>query len=622
MKIMKIHISATLRKCALVTLAAGTLLTGCVKDDLLDRTDPSGVDEAKAWTTDYMTNLGMNGVYAGLRLGMQNTTATPIGYEHYQFDRYAAGQGRATDFMLAGNPSTSANLFYYLWRDMYEGIGRANDAIYNIPIKCESSEADKAKFVAEAKFLRAYFYFRLNQVYKGVPIYENPMLASDAQRPRNTEQEVWNFIIQDLTDCINETNIPNKIAAGNGDYGRVTRGAAYALRGKAYIYLKEWSNAVSDFEAVENCGYSLFQGGYKQLFKEANEQSDEMIFSIQNIPSPTYGSSIQLFCGTRSSEGLCWNNYLVPAITVDKHENLDGSVFNWADHLPGYNNLSAANREVYFIRDTYDLENKLTAKGFVGDVAIEAQAIRDVVNARLSTLSAEAQALYLPDGNEARILAAFANRDPRLAANVITPYSTYLGALGGADNEVVLRWPYRSESAGVSDLRSDWTNNGVYFHRKFVSEGVSELADRMYVGIDHPIIRFADVLLMKAEALNELNQLSNAVIEVNRVRARAGIAGLNTSSVNTVSNKAELEKRIRNERWVEFLNEGIVYFDEIRWGTWKESVFDAAGGGQFMWGARYDTYTWFNDDRKGYVWPIPQTEMDRNPNLVQNPGWE
>lgn len=144
----------------------------------------------------------------------------------------------------------------------------------------------------------------------------------------------------------------------------------------------------------------------------------------------------------------------------------------------------------------------------------------------------------------------------------------------------------------------------------------------MYVGIDHPIIRFADVLLMKAEALNELNQLSNAVIEVNRVRARAGIAGLNTSSVNTVSNKAELEKRIKNERWVEFLNEGIVYFDEIRWGTWKESVFDAAGGGQFMWGARYDTYTWFNDDRKGYVWPIPQTEMDRNPNLVQNPGWE
>lgn len=96
---------------------------------------------------------------------------------------------------------------------------------------------------------------------------------------------------------------------------------------------------------------------------------------------------------------------------------------------------------------------------------------------------------------------------------MITPYSTYLGALGGADNEVVLRWPYRSESAGVSDLRSDWTNNGVYFHRKFVSEGVSELADRMYVGIDHPIIRFADVLLMKAEALNELNQLSNAVIE-------------------------------------------------------------------------------------------------------------
>jgi hypothetical protein len=622
MKIISKHMLSISKKYALLVLASGTLLSGCVKDDLLDRTDPSGVDEAKAWTTDYMTNLGMNGVYAGLRLGMQNTTATPIGYEHYQFDRYAAGQGRALDFMMSGNPSTSANLFYYLWRDMYEGIGRANDAIYNIPIKSESSEADKAKFVAEAKFLRAYFYFRLNQVYKGVPIYEDPMVASDAQRLRNTEQEVWDLIIQDLTDCINEVNIPNKIAAGNGDYGRVTKGAAYALRGKVYVYMKEWSKAVSDFEAVENCGHSLFQGGYKQLFKEANEQSDEMIFSIQNIPSPTYGSSIQLFCGTRSSEGSCWNNYLVPAISVDKYENLDGSVFNWDDYIPGYNAMNAAHREVYFLRDTYDLENKLIADGFTGDAATEAAAITEAVQIRLDLLPANIQALYLPDGNEARIAAAYANRDPRLHANVITPYSTYVGALSGADHEVTLRWPFRNDAKGVQDLKSDWVANGVYFHRKFVSEGVSELADRMYVGIDHPIIRFADVLLMKAEALNELGQLGNAITEVNRVRARAGVASLNTSSVNTVSDKAALEKRIRNERWVEFLNEGIAYFDEIRWGTWKESVFDAAKGGQLMWGSLYNTYTWFDDDRKGYMWPIPQTEMDRNPNLVQNPGWE
>ncbi|MCD8262071.1 MAG: RagB/SusD family nutrient uptake outer membrane protein [Bacteroides sp.] len=118
---------------------------------------------------------------------------------------------------------------------MYEGIGRANDAIYYIPIKSESPETDKARYIAEAKFLRAYFYLRLNQVFKGVPIYKDPITVQNALIARSTEEEVWNFILEDLTDCIKEANLPDKYEKGHKEYGRVTKGAAYALRGKVYI---------------------------------------------------------------------------------------------------------------------------------------------------------------------------------------------------------------------------------------------------------------------------------------------------------------------------------------------------------------------------------------------------
>lgn len=144
----------------------------------------------------------------------------------------------------------------------------------------------------------------------------------------------------------------------------------------------------------------------------------------------------------------------------------------------------------------------------------------------------------------------------------------------------------------------------------------------MYGPIDHPIIRFADVLLMKAKALNESGKTEDAIVEVNKVRKRAGVALLNSSPQTIVNGQEDLRERIRNERRIEFINEGISYFDELRWRTLKETVYAGDNGGaKQVWGAITIKYIWPTDDRKGYIWPIPQTEMDRNPNLVQNEAW-
>lgn len=82
-------------------------------------------------------------------------------------------------------------------------------------------------------------------------------LLDDIIKPRETEEYVWEVIIQDLTDAINEPNLPNKYAPADSDYGHVAKGAAYALRGKVYLYTGKYDEAIKDFKKVEECGYGV-----------------------------------------------------------------------------------------------------------------------------------------------------------------------------------------------------------------------------------------------------------------------------------------------------------------------------------------------------------------------------
>ena len=580
----------------LIYLSIIVLVLGC-RNDLLDTSPYSSVSSETMWTTDNLTDMGVAGVYAALRLGTGSSSTTSP-YELYETDRFGfTGQCRFDESLLQGTITASDGLFSTMWQNFYEGIQRTNDAIKNISLKSPSIETKKARYIAECKFLRAYFYYRLNQLYKGVPIYLEPFTADEATKARSTEQDVWDQVITDLTDCINEENLPDRYIAGDSNYGHVTKGAAYALRGKVYMYLKEWSKAAQDFSKVENCGYSLFSD-YKTLFTVANEQCPEMIFSIQNIGQQNYGGSVQLYYGSRSSFTSDWNYYMPTPDLVDLYENIDGSKFKWDDILPGYSSLTPAEREVYFLRD-----NLTTAE-------IDAATLR---GAKMS--------LYLPTGNEARILKAYQNRDPRLVATVITPYSTFTGAYNNTKNVAVatMRWPYRSQALVDGDIQTDTQNYFYYLYRKFVIEGVTDIVNRNYSPIDMPIIRYADVLLSWAEALNEQGLVSEAIKKVNEVRARAGVALLNSNDATTVTGQDNLRVRIQNERSIEFAGEGVNYFDQLRWGIWKDKEFYSGNGRKQVWGGVVSEYSYKGDYL--YTWPVPASEIQINPNLTQNDGW-
>jgi hypothetical protein len=582
--------------------------------DLLDTKPYHQVATQSMWTTENLTDMGVAGIYANLRnIGTYGTAVNSTGVGQWGFDIYGVtGQCHLTAVFLNGNLSPGSGEVLNVWKKMYEGVHRANDAIANIPSKSPCAEEKKARLVAEARFLRAFYYYRLNELFRGVPYYDEPIKVEDCVKAQETEDFIWDKIVEDLTICINEPNFPDN----NFIEARATKGAAYALRGKVYMQQKKWDDAIADFDKVTDCGYSLFQGGYKQLFAEANERCPEMIFSVGNFGEPGYGGISQKYLGTRSAHSTVgvngWGDHHVTPYAVDLHENSDGTDFNWDDVFTGYNAMPIVDREVFFLRDTLD------AGGNLLDASIRLK-----VRTRLEStaISAAAKARYLPYGNETRLRRAYTNRDPRLEMNVITPYAQFYGYLGSAAANITMRWPYVNTNATIDDFMPDGGKQSLllYYYRKFVYEGYNPV-HREACPTDDPMIRYADVLLMQAEALIERDRLTEAAAKVNAVRGRTSV---NMPAVS-FTNKDAAREKVRKERRIEFLGEGINYFDELRWGTLKQTKFAAGLMHKQAWGAdgQGSAYRWpdrYSGDK--FIWPIPQDEIQKNPNLTPTPNW-
>jgi len=576
---------------SIYVLLIAAVFTSC-QSDLLDTNPYGDVNSDLMWSTESLADQGVMGIYNILRQDR-------VGVGIYKYDAYGvSADNRDQEDYIGGKAMASQSLFSDYWKQHYEGIHRANDAIKNLAEKAPLSEAKKGRLIAESKFLRAFFYYKMNMVFRGVPLYIDPIYeANEADHPRESEAKIWEMIISDLTDCINETNLPANYTAGDANFGRATKAAAYSLRGKVYLWTQEWEKAEADFRKVGESGAGLFTGNYKDMFKESNEQSEEAIFSVQCIGIDGFGNDISFRYGSRVAFGSCWNTYLVNTDFVESYENKDGSKFDWDDYIPGYNSMTPDKRAVFFLRDNLTEDEKATMASQGADMS-----------------------QYLPTGNEARILKAYENRDPRLTASIITPYSTYDGSANSVDYTYTLRWPYRgSDDKDPFDLRTDTNTRFYYLFRKFVAEGSSEIPNRSYSPIDVPLIRYADVLLGLAEALNEQGKTAEAVQFINKVRDRAGVAALNSNTNTTVSGQTDLRERIRNERRWEFAGEGINFFDELRWKTLSSTKFGANAGLKQIWGQTQYNNNWAGDYM--YLWPIPSKEREMNSSLTQNDGW-
>ena len=601
--------------------------TACM--DILDQMPNDSISGSVMWTTEAQADLGVIGVYSSIQNPVQGgqLVGQNIAIGNYAFDAFGmTGQGSYginSLFTTGVNPSNER--FSFTWKWCFDGIHRANNAITYIP-EISMDEVKKARLIAECKVLRAFFYSRLNELFGsdglGVPLYLEPTAPEDFTKGQSSEAEVWNQIIKDLTEAINEPNLKDNDIQGEG---RTSRGFAYSLRGKAYLITKEYDKAVADFAKVTECGYSLYPD-YKALFKEGQERCKEMIFSIQYIAEPGYGSRIQKFCGpfqagSKDARG-CWTDVQIAPALVELYEVVDNEntvkTFNWADFLPEWNDLPVDDRKVFFIRDM----------NFEG--AEVHPTITTAISTQLNTLSEQAKSLYLESDNEARLAKAYANRDPRMNYNIVVPYSEFLGVNSNSSAEVkyIYRWPvpgkyYGDQPNAENNLRPGMNPSIspnaqarlLYMFRKFIGEGL-EYNYREANPVDEPIMRYADVLLMWAEALVEKGDLAGAMDKVKQVRDRAGVPTMASS----FSDKDAARDYVRDERRRELVGEGVNFFDEMRWRTLKETKFDTEYP-RMAWGGQTGgtTYQWIGD--QWYTWPVPKAEIEMNPNLKPTPGW-
>ncbi len=573
-----------------IILTIGVIaVSGC--EDFLNRYPYNEVSSNTVYNSAQMAESAVIGAYSNLIYDYVSADLSRINWDAFagvidpNYDNFYSNY-----LYLNGNVQTNASIFLTYWKRLYEGVSRANEIIGNIGTVPDMSEELKARRIAECKFIRAYHYYKLNALWGGVAIYKKNLAPEEYNKPRATAEQVWDFIIEDLTDCINCESLPDIYASSSSDFGRITKGAAYALRGKVYMWKEMWEEAEKDLKKVTELGYDLLKKPYADVFKLANETSKEMIFSARMVELSGQGNAFSRSYGSWQVAGKGGNNtFYMSRQFVDSYQNADGTDFDWDKAIPGYSSMTPEQRSVYFLRDGMTDDEKAAMEAYGADMS-----------------------KYIPNGNEARIKAIYSNRDPRLLATVITPYSTYKGGFYGTATDYTRRYPFRNDQAPQNDLKTKANTSFYYTIRKFVTEGL-ECVNETYNPVDVPIIRYAAVLIDLAEAVNNQNRPSEAVGYLNQVRSRAGV-GAYPSTMSMTDLK---EKIIWERRW-ELALEEVLYYDEIRQGTVQEFRFAEGSGLAEPWGTTSYEVQWGGDAYK--LWPIPSKEVEMA-GLQQNPDW-
>ena len=560
----------------LVAFAMTISLSGCYD---LDRVPADQLSSKQFYKNEEHAKEAMMAVYSqmqndnvfGLQFSMDGLGGIAMGYDPPSYQTFQRGTYDVKNDWVLNK-----------WKNLYEGIARANGVLQNVD-RCQMADELKVQYKAEAKFMRALYYFTLMDFFGGVPIYDESVVVSksysDMKNAREPIEKVREFVLKDLAEAIDK--LPE--AWDKTNYGRATKYAAIALTGKVYLYAKEYQKALDSFKQVVASGKYALYDDYAGLFKPGGDESSEMIFAIQNMGGvgTDHGMPMNFYMGTRESYGSCWNNVMVSPYFVDTYEYKDGRPFDWDDWFPGIKT-----------------DNDIKVRTFRATLA-------------------EGKVTAYPAG-KAKWLQMYQQRDPRMDMTVILPYTRYNGWYANApeDCEFVIA---PSITSGNGYIRVNG-NYETYLWRKFVAEGNmgGAINNKEHTPINFPLIRYADVLLMMAECQNELGNQSAAVALINQVRARKGVEmpGINSGpSYLKATTKAEVFERIRHERAVELAGEGWSFSDMKRWNLLetldKRKESDITGKFRYTRSVK----------KRDYLWPIPADEIEKNKALIQNPDW-
>jgi hypothetical protein len=544
-------------------------------------------EEPKDWFTRELTfdSLDQNGIVAGYSLN-NIYTYVPDGFNRIGGDFLDDAAGDAVpsryntlvETYTKGTVSAINNPDPY-WGNSYYGIRRANiflQSIDRVPV----AALTKQYWKAEAKFLRALFYWELLKRYGGVPLLGDNVLALDANiaLPRNTFAETVDYIVKECS-AIKDSLRADPLSTS--DFGRASKGAAVALKCRVLLYAAS----------------PLFNGGGVE----------------QN-------AALRALTGYPTADPTRWQK-VVDAVT---EFNATGTYFKLVTSgtPTAFTSvfINKMNSEIIFAKQVTNTSNLETQQSPVGYV---------VSNTRSLGLTSPTQNLVdaFPMANGLGINEAgsgysasnpYASRDPRLAATVFYHGISWLsravqvqnGGVDKPDNPTIL--PVETRTG--------------YYLRKFLGNFGTGSA---FSSQSHnfPLFRYAEIVLNHAEALNELNQVENAVTQIKSLRARAGIAaGANTRyGIKAGITQDEMRDLIRNERRIELAFEEHRFWDIRRWKIAGQVLTTPLTGMQITNAASpvyqvipVATPVFTN---RLYHMPIPYDEIIKNNQLIQNEGW-
>lgn len=470
-----------------------------------------------------------------------------------------------------------------IWYYSYQYIRDANNIIAH---GASLTDAGIKNYVAEAQFFRAYYYWKIMEIYGGAPLITTVPTVNDQvmYTPRSTQQQTADFIISDLNAAA--ANLPLQSDLSSPDIGRITKGAALSLLARVALYEGTWekyrglsdgsnyfSQAITASKAVMNSGeYALYTGSgaqsYRYNFIEAGDDSKECILD------------------RRYARGILGQEYPY---------DCDGQGYNPTKKLA----------DMYL--DTAGVPITNPDSKFQG----------------YATMTSE-----------------YKFRDPRMTMTMIIPgkktvrvFHATVPVANYPDN------PQRSPSTGYILYK--------YMSEDPVANNSGENGDASLFDFDRHLIRYAEVLLIYAEATFEsTGQLSDGDLDIsiNLLRDRVGMPHLTNAFI--ALHGMDMKTEIRRERTVELALEGFRYDDVRRWKTAEIEMPENVMGIKIK-GSSWQTYPLYStptyqakadangfmvtesgrkfDPAKDYLQPLPTQEINlyqaAGHVLQQNPGW-
>lgn len=508
----------------IILLIAGGL-SACKKDF----TDLTPTDQNSAVTffqTEAQLRQAVTAAYVPLRDVM--TSDFLLAEMRSDNTHYERSPTRGTQFESRDNIADFVNdasnsYVYDVYTALYKGISRANIVIGRIA-SANIAQAARNDIEGQARFLRAWNYFKLVRYFGGVPLYLTEVTnADEAFLPRASADEVYNQIIADAQDAMNKLAAPSVFPQS----GQATKGSATMLLAEVYMTQKKWAEAEALLQTLAGMAYQLLPD-YALVFSTANKNSRESIFEVQYLMGTQGGQQSNfIYLFTPRSRNL----NVITGVTPSTGGNANNT------SLGGYNT------------PTQDLINSYEAADKRKDASIGI-----------------AEGAYDASG----FLTISAKKS-------IIGYTPAAGKVGVPYDKKVL-----NPHTDVNNTNDNW-----------------------------PVYRYADALLLLAEAQNE--QGKSPLTALNAVRTRAGLTAV------TAGSQAVLRDTIAHERRVELAFENHRWYDLVRTGKAIE-VMTAFGVKQKQLYSylRADSYT---VTQNKLIYPVPKFEIEINPQITQNPGY-